>query len=79
MALYQDTKNVTQKALPLFTTIYDPGTPAPYAGIYICAECSHEIGIAQGHRLPPETHPRHPVGKDIRWQVLVVAQHNVAP
>ena len=49
MALYQDTKNVTQKALPLFTTIYDPGTPAPYAGIYICAECSHEIGIAQGH------------------------------
>ena len=77
MALYQDVSVVTQVDDAAFTATYKPGTSAPYAGIYRCIKCSHEIGIAEGHILPTQTHSKHPpeLG-DIVWQLTVFAQHN---
>jgi hypothetical protein len=74
MAIYQDTNSVTRTVNTIFDTIHEPGTPAPGAGIYRCEGCRHEIGIAQGHKLPPE-HEKHPVGAPIRWRLIVLAVH----
>ena len=42
-----------------FDTDYSPGSSAPNAGIYRCVGCGREIGIAQGHTLPPQGHHTH--------------------
>ena len=53
-----------------------PGVAAPYAGVYRCVGCGHEIGIAYGHTLPPQDHHQHPTGVGkIEWQLVVFAQH----
>lgn len=75
MALYQDKIHVKHKTHAHFDKIHNPGVDAPYAGIYRCVECGHEIGIAKSHKLPPENHAGHPDGKPIRWQLLVCAEH----
>lgn len=54
---------------------YAPGTAAPNPGIYRCAACGDEIGIAKGHTLPPQNHHQHAPGVGaIQWQLLVFAQ-----
>lgn len=55
---------------------HEPGTQAVNAGVYRCAACGDEIGIAKGHTLPPQNHHQHPAGVGkIEWQLLVFAQH----
>ena len=61
------------------STAYDhrhsPGDTAINAGIYRCAACGDEIGIAKGHTLPPQNHHQHAPGVGrIEWQLLVFAQ-----
>jgi hypothetical protein len=76
MALYQDASEVKQKTAEYFDLIHNPGVLAPNAGIYICTGCGEEIGIAEGHRLPPQDHHTHPGNNPpIRWKLLVLAQH----
>lgn len=58
---------------PDFDIIHTPGTPAPYAGIYRCNACRHEIAIADGHVLPPQNHGQHPQSLPIRWQLVAAA------
>lgn len=74
MALYQDKIHVKHSVHQAFDAVHNPGINAPFAGIYRCTGCGHEIGIAQGHTLPPE-HPRHPARVAIQWQLLVFAEH----
>lgn len=77
MALYRDPQIVRLLDNEIFDIVYKPGDSAPYAGIYRCAGCGHEIGIAQGHTLPAEGHSQHPEASGpISWKLLVFAQHN---
>jgi hypothetical protein len=77
MALYQESSVLTQVQDKAFTATHTPGTSAPFAGIYRCTRCNHEIGIAEGHTLPAQTHGKHPESLgDIIWQLAVFAQHN---
>lgn len=76
MALYQDKVHVKQTTHAAFDKICNPGTEAPFAGIYRCVSCGHEIGIAETHKLPSEHHKGHKPDAPIRWQLLVYAEHN---
>lgn len=59
-----------------FDTERDPGSAALDAGIYRCAECGHEIGIAKTHTLPPQNHHKHsPAQGRIRWRLIVAANN----
>ena len=76
MALYRDPQFVRLFNDDVFDIVYKPGDSAPYAGIYRCVVCGHEIGIAHGHTLPTEGHSAHPeAGAQISWKLLVFAQH----
>lgn len=76
MALYKDGQYLTQSNDRAFASNLSPGTPAPFAGIYRCVNCGHEIGIAEAHTLPPQIHPQHPPGTPIVWRLLVFAEHH---
>jgi hypothetical protein len=53
-----------------------PGVAAPHAGIYRCMGCGRELGIAEGHTLPPQNHHQHTQGEGtIRWRLVVYADH----
>lgn len=75
MAQYKYGQHLTQSQHTAFDALLSPGTPAENAGIYRCASCGDEIGIAKGHTLPPQNHHQHAPGLGaIRWQLLVYAQ-----
>ncbi|GAB2955902.1 hypothetical protein GCM10011328_42560 [Hafnia psychrotolerans] len=74
MALYKNSQVVKHSDHAAFDAIHNPGIAAPDAGIYRCINCSHEIGIAKGHTLPPQ-HQNHPDGVAIKWQMVAFAQH----
>lgn len=77
MALYKNPSFVSTSDSGAFDNLLNPGTKAPHAGIYRCRACGHEIGIAEGHELPPQIHPQHPSSLGaIQWQLAVYAVHN---
>ena len=77
MALYKYNANLSQTNDAAFDAIHEPGISAPHAGIYRCVACGHEVGIAQGHTLPPQNHHQHRPGVGrIQWKLLVYAQHS---
>ncbi len=58
-----------------YDTLHAPGSEAENPGIYRCATCGDEIGIAKGHTLPSQNHHQHRPGLGpIKWQLLVFAQ-----
>lgn len=75
MALYKHGQYLTQSQDAAFDAKYAPGATAPHAGIYRCAGCGWEIGIAESHTLPPQNHHQHTNTAKIEWQLLVYAQH----
>ncbi|MFC3651296.1 hypothetical protein ACFONN_07060 [Dyella humi] len=76
MALYKNANYVEKNDDKAFDATHEPGVQAPYAGIYKCITCGSEIGIAQGHVLPPQGHHPHAAGLGpIKWQLAVYAQH----
>lgn len=76
MAMYKYQKFIKQSTSEEFDKLHKPGINAPFAGIYRCNGCGHEIGIAEGHTLPPQTHAQHPQHLPIQWQLAVYAAHN---
>lgn len=74
MALYKYTDNLKQSSDAAFDDKHSPGVAAPHAGIYRCAGCGDEIGIAKGHILPSQNNDQHPGNAKIEWQLLVYAQ-----
>ena len=76
MALYKNSQYLSSSSSDAFDSAHAPGAVAPYAGIYRCRGCGYEIGIAQGHRLPPQDHHTHPnPNVKIEWQLAVYAEH----
>ena len=75
MALYKYGQHLTKSEDGAFDAKHAPGVAASHAGVYICAGCGHEIGIAEGHKLPPQDHHQHANATKIEWQLLVYAQH----
>lgn len=75
MARYKYPQFLSHSENSAYDALCAPGTAANNAGIYRCAVCGDEIGIAKGHTLPPQNHHQHDPGKGpIRWQLLVFAQ-----
>ena len=75
MAQYKYGDHLQHSNHTAYDTKQAPGTTAENAGIYRCASCGDEIGIAKGHTLPPQNHHQQApgVGK-IEWQLLMFAQ-----
>jgi hypothetical protein len=77
MAGYRNPTFIIKNDSPEYDKLYAPGISAPHAGIYRCNKCGHEIGIAQGHVLPPrDTHNIRPQWAPSKWQLAVYAIHN---
>jgi hypothetical protein len=77
MAVYKNPDYVRQNNDQAFDPDHKPGAEAPFAGIYRCMGCHKEIGIAQGHTLPPQDHHTHTQQQGaIRWRLAVWADHN---
>jgi len=76
MAWYKYGEFLKQSTGDAYDSEYHPGVAAPHAGVYRCAGCGREIGIAQGHTLPPQSHHQHTLAEGaIRWKLLVYADH----
>lgn len=74
MAWYKYDKFLKVNHHANFDTSHHPGADAPDPGIYRCTACGHEIGIAKGHKLPPQGHHAHaPNIGAIQWQLIVCA------
>ena len=72
MALYKDSRLLQLGTGMPFDTIYNPGHPAPAAGIYHCTGCNNEVVSHLDSSLPPENHHQHGVGQGaIRWRLAV--------
>jgi hypothetical protein len=77
VAAYQDANFLTRVQDGAFDKDHPPGVQAPWAGIYRCMGCHREVGIAQGHNLPPQPHHTHTTQQGaIRWRLIVYADHN---
>ena len=77
MAIYKNSSYIQQGNDAAFDNDHNPGIAAPYAGIYRCMGCHREIGIADGHVLPPQGHHSHTQQQGhIRWRLIVWADHN---
>jgi len=75
MAQYKYSQHLQKSDNAAYDTLHSPGAEAPNAGIYRCASCGDEIGIAKGHTLPPQNHHQHaPSVGSIKWQLLVFSQ-----
>jgi hypothetical protein len=75
MAQYRQGQYLTKSDSTAFDTKHAPGSNASNPGIYRCAGCGDEIGIAKGHTLPPQNHHQHPSSAaKVEWQLLVLAQ-----
>jgi hypothetical protein len=75
MAYYKDLSFFSQTDDAIFDLFQEPGSPAPYSGIYRCAECAHETTFSKGQLLPPENHHHHQSGCVVRWQLIAAAMH----
>ena len=75
MAAYKYDKFLGKSSSEAYDQTHEPGGVAPHAGIYRCTGCGREIGIAQGHILPPQNHHQHTTSAAIKWQLIVYADH----
>ena len=71
MATYEYQQFLEHLPNDAFRSIHNPGSQAPYGGIYRCEACGHEIAIATHHHLPPQNHGQHPSGQPIHWRLIV--------
>ncbi len=79
MAWYKYDEYLKKSIGDAYDNEYSPGNSAPHAGIYRCKGCGREIGIAEGHTLPPQTHHTHTTAQGhIKWRLIVYADHRAA-
>ena len=72
MALYKHQEFLQYSSHAAFDAIHEPGTVAPYSGVYRCAGCGHEIADVRGRQLPPQSHHQHTYAQGrIQWQLVV--------
>ena len=72
MAFYKY-PNILQKSDDgAFDMIHNPGTSAPYSGVYRCEGCGGEAVVDQPRILPPQNHHQHQAAQGaIRWRLIV--------
>jgi hypothetical protein len=79
MAWYKHDTYIKKSNSDEFDKDHPPGNLAPHAGVYRCMGCGREIGIADGHVLPPQNHHSHTQNQGaIRWRLIVYADHRPA-
>jgi hypothetical protein len=77
MAYYKFSQFLEQNDDQAFDLIHQPGSSAPYSGIYRCEGCGHEITSVAGRTLPPQNHHQHTGNQGtIRWRLIIATTHN---
>ena len=72
MAYYKYGQVLKQWDHAEFDVVYDPGTFAPWSGLYRCEGCAREAVHTTGHPLPPQNHHQHTFAQGrIRWRLIV--------
>jgi len=72
MAIYKYAVYIGPSTDAAFDQLCEPGTPAPWPGIYRCHGCGHEIAIAATHTLPQQNHHQHTAQQGrIQWRLVV--------
>jgi hypothetical protein len=80
MALYQNGNELTHEVSSKFDQLHNPGSIAPFSGIYICANCRDEDACNAGDPLPPQNHRQHnPVNGAVQWKLLIQTQRGPNP
>lgn len=78
MALYKYTDDLELSQSDAFDSLHEPGSNAPFPGIYVCVNCKHEVATASGHALPPQNHNQHDPNKGpIKWRLVASHKKNV--
>lgn len=76
MAMYKYGTYLTKSEDQTFDEIHKPGQKAIRSGIYRCMGCHREVTSEQGNSLPPQNHHTHSAQQgDIRWKMIVYADH----
>jgi hypothetical protein len=73
MAMFNKESHLWKSTCDVFDDEHQPGTIAPWTGIYSCHACNHEIASNEGDRLPPPDHHHHAAPEAIRWKLIVYA------
>lgn len=73
MASYVDTTHVL-KCMPhyAFDAVHEPGSIAPYSGIYRCVNCGQEVCCNKDHPFPSQDQHQHATQTPIGWKLLVM-------
>ena len=76
MAIYKYQSFLTKSDEVVYDNLYKPGATAPHSGIYRCHGCGREVASNEGQPLPPQNHHQHSTSQgDIRWRLIVYADH----
>ena len=76
MAIYKYAEYLKKSEEAVYDNIYNPGTPAPFSGIYRCMGCHKEVASNQEEPLPTQNlHQHTPAQGTIRWRLIVYADH----
>jgi hypothetical protein len=76
MALYNDSKYLTQSSDDAFTKDFKPGEQPVHSGIYRCPGCGREVVAEEKKQLPPQNHHQHTAAQGlVRWRMIVYADH----
>jgi len=77
MALYKFVAYLAVSQDAAFDTVHTPGSATPFSGIYKCMGCGKEIVSEEGRPFPPQNHHQHsPTQGQIRWKMILFAQHD---
>lgn len=76
MAFFQNEEHLHQMTHKVFNMVFTDTDTVPVSGIYRCLGCSREIAATRGDPFPPaKHHPHGPPQGPIRWQMIVIADH----
>lgn len=80
MALYKFAQFLVNAASPSFDELHNPGAGTPFSGIYRCDSCGREVVAEFQKPLPPQNHHQHlPSQGQVRWRLIVYADHQPKP
>lgn len=79
MALYKYSNYLAPSKNTTFDQVLPAGLHIPSGGIYRCVGCGNEVAQEANSVLPDRSHhPHTPAQGEVRWQLVVATQTNVA-